>query len=471
MVKGDRSHPNLVKLDGLQLSYPGWEKDFLAAERAHIAGSGYDIALFVLEESQRIHNGDRSHSRLVKLDSLKLSYPGCEKDRREVERIYHLRNTEQMFADSMFNNAVEGLKNKQRMFQGDRSHPLLRKLDRLKLSYPGWEKDFEAAETEHKEGGTYFGKERLHTLKEKQRIHEGCRSHWRLKKLDSLKLSYPGWQEDVKDAEKYHRVAEERLHTLKEKQSIYEGRRSHWRLKKLDSLKLSYPGWHEDVKDAEHFHVRNKNDDICDYIFETKLQGMKNRQDMFMGDRSHPNLVKLYELNLTYPGWRDDFNDALVAHGKGGIRYPVHLHKLRQKQRLHDGDRSHWRVVEIDSLDLSYPGWQNDINYLKENHLNNDEGDVANDCFKSYVKGFRNKQKMYMGYFNEHQQEEDEADENDASNLGLCVACAARPKSCAFVPCGHVSLCESCSSKSMSTTTRCPICRQPAEKFVKIHVS
>ena len=36
IARGDRSHPNLVELDGLNLAYEGWEDDVAKAEEYHV---------------------------------------------------------------------------------------------------------------------------------------------------------------------------------------------------------------------------------------------------------------------------------------------------------------------------------------------------------------------------------------------------------------------------------------------------
>lgn len=39
-----------------------------------------------------------------------------------------------------------------------------------------------------------------------------------------------------------------------------------------------------------------------------------------------------------------------------------------------------------------------------------------------------------------------------------CAVCFDRPKEFAFIPCGHLACCESCSNELKNTTKRCPIC-------------
>jgi hypothetical protein len=95
----DRSHPDLVKLDSLRkagLSYKGWEKDLSDAEDAHEQRSysaDFPKVLRKMKVKQKLHEGDRSHPRLVALDAIvpMLSYPGFEADVEVSRRFWYLR--------------------------------------------------------------------------------------------------------------------------------------------------------------------------------------------------------------------------------------------------------------------------------------------------------------------------------------------------------------------------------------------
>ena len=66
------------------------------------------------------------------------------------------------------------------------------------------------------------------------------------------------------------------------------------------------------------------------------------------------------ERTLTFPGWRRLARETRHDYIKNG--YSSGLETMELKQRLHDGDRSHPRVVGLDKTktDLSYPGWRSD---------------------------------------------------------------------------------------------------------------
>jgi hypothetical protein len=73
-----------------------------------------------------------------------------------------------------------------------------------------------------------------------------------------------------------------------------------------------------------------------------------------------PNMIELNSLKLSYPGWEEDVKVEMEAHiGGRDIRHRIP--RLLEAQCVHDGNRSHWQLVELDYLDLSYPGRKVDV--------------------------------------------------------------------------------------------------------------
>jgi hypothetical protein len=150
LLDRDRSHPNLRTLDSLKLTYPGWKDDFATVEKNYQCGDyWFDQKLFLLKERRRMFHGDRSHPRLLKLDSCFVSYPGWNGDVRKTEEA-HLQ---QVAGSPTFETCLRSMKNKQQMIEfGLRSHPNLIRLDRLRFTYFNWEKDVLAAEHAYQSG-------------------------------------------------------------------------------------------------------------------------------------------------------------------------------------------------------------------------------------------------------------------------------------------------------------------------------
>lgn len=227
----DPSHRDelLIRLGKLRLTltYPGWQEDFFHAERAVLTNPQdlEDMHLFKLEEKQRMFNGNRSHERLVKLDSHTFTYPGWQLDARKLEE-YHVIHK----SGCCFEDALQVMVNKENMFTGDRSHPILVKLDRIRnaLSYPGWEYDFVTAEKSHLTHPDGLQEHYIFKLVEKQRMFYGDRSHPRLQRLDSYAFDYPGWEMDKRFAEEEHVIHkkspwfEQILQTMKYRQRLFD---------------------------------------------------------------------------------------------------------------------------------------------------------------------------------------------------------------------------------------------------------
>jgi Zinc finger, C3HC4 type (RING finger) len=177
-----------------------------------------------------------------------------------------------------------------------RDDPQLQQLNALHLTYPGFERDKREAERicrGHAKTSLGFDAA-VRRLKVKQRAHEDQksmqeihRSHPNLVALDSLQLSYPGWEDDFRNAEKAHNANpkcdfEDILRKIQIKQYRHENDRNHYRMKAIDNLKLSYPGWKADIRNLEKFHFEEAFFMAGDSLFQSKLDGLKRRQQIYL---------------------------------------------------------------------------------------------------------------------------------------------------------------------------------------------
>merc|ERR1711862_611849 len=156
---------------------------------------------------------------------------------------------------------------------------------------------------------------------------------------------------------------QDKLFEIREKQLMYTGNRSHIRLVLLDALRLTYPGCQEDFTKAEEYHVSLPD------LFEGKVVGMKEKQKMFDGDRSHTNLQQLDNLQLTYPNYEDDVKEAEDMHTSKPFLFAEKLQEIKEKQKIFVGDRNHARLKALDDLILTYPGWEKDKTKAEEFHV------------------------------------------------------------------------------------------------------
>ena len=191
------------------LTYPGWERDVRAAESTWTDGVStaekFKRTVERMRRKQRLHEGDRSDALLQVLDGATqgLTYPGWERDVRvaEANSIVGFSSANEL------KRTVERMRRTQRLHEGDRSDALLQVLDEATqgLTYPGREHDVRVAELNWIYGFSSANelKRTVERMRRKQRLHEGDRSDALLQVLDGATqgLTYPGWERDVQAAE------------------------------------------------------------------------------------------------------------------------------------------------------------------------------------------------------------------------------------------------------------------------------
>ncbi|CAB9515903.1 IAP repeat-containing protein 3 [Seminavis robusta] len=177
--------------------------------------------------------------------------------------------------------------------------------------------------------------------------------------------------------------------------------RSHPNLQALDALTLTYPGFERDKREAEAVHLGSSNLSLS---FDAAIRRLKVKQrahdeqkSMRSIHRSHPNLVSLDALKLSYPGWNEDAQRAEEAHNSNpNCDFLEILRKIQVKQLRFENDRSHYRLAEIDNLKLSYPGWKADIRALEKFHFEEAFFLPGDSLFQSKLDGLRRRQQIYI---------------------------------------------------------------------------
>lgn len=244
-----------------------------------------------------------------------------------------------------------------------------------------------------------------------------------LNELENLhgQLHYPGWEKDYNATHEAFQMGSELkfsrcFRKLRDKQRVYDDYKAFTRLNALAHLHLTYPGNEYDKQAVEKWHLEHPSTDETDIIFEDKLEGLRNKEQLFFGDRSHPNVQDLDALELSYVGWEADYQAAVAAHcDTPGKSFAAILHRLRQKQRLSEGNRSHWRLVELDKLELSYPGWEDDVAEVEEWHLRNPDNKKNNILYAEVIEGMKDQQQIYLGW--DHDDDNVSSDESTNGNI------------------------------------------------------
>lgn len=177
--------------------------------------------------------------------------------------------------------------------------------------------------------------------------------------------------------------------------------RKHPNLKLLDSLNLTYPGFERDKREAEAVHSGNSKlalgFDAAIRRLRVKQRAYEEQKSMKTIHRSHPNLVALDALELSYPGWQQDHQKMESAHNKNpNCDFTEMLRKIQVKQLRYENDRTHYRLKEIDSLELSYPGWKADLRNLEKFHFEQAFFLPGDSLFQSKLDGLRRRQQIYL---------------------------------------------------------------------------
>ena len=197
--------------------------------------------------------------------------------------------------------------------------------------------------------------------------------------------------------------------------------------------------------------------------------------------------------NFTYPGWKEDYcyiQEHMVSSFNIQSNHTAPTHHPRisnqnfrdrllgmiNRQRLFNGDRSHDQIVELDKLrkTLSYHGWQTDVEHAERMHVR------FPSLFDSAIAFLANKQRLLgatddgVVSFSINATKRNIPSKTDKnSNLypaedSSCIICLQSKREYAFVPCGHLCICNDCSICVANLDSRCPICRCDATHVMKI---
>lgn len=190
-----------------------------------------------------------------------------------------------------------------------------------------------------------------------------------------------------------------------------------------------------------------------------------------MNDRLGPWLA---DESFTYKEWEEDYKAAEDASKESTVSFQFRnaIHRLHEKQRVQDGDRSHPRLVALDQLSLTYPGWEDDVRNAERAHFDNYYDSTRDDdiYFRSKLEGLQNRQQLYTVYKAQPRRTTaGKSHDEIVAMLGACVICGERNKTHLFDPCGHLCACQSCADQLMrSSTASCPICRMQSNKVIRV---
>ena len=441
------------------------------------------------------------------------SYPGWEEDKAECERLYV-----EFATPRFFRSKLTAMGHKQRLHDGDRSHPNIVALETTEFSYLHWQVDYEDCLKRHTGdcstmdlGETSF-QSCFNSMKKKQAVFCNRSNIVCLRELDKMSLTFPGWEEDKKQAEQYYirfdsiNIFEKKVNTIRNKQNLFDGDRSDPVLQELDDMKLTYKYWEADVQKAIQIYTGDCYVlDLGTRSFQHLLSTMRKKQleadEGFGNDNNNIFFQEIDHLNLRYVGSEDDVRMAKQFYFKFDSKKPFFdkLRAMKNKQRLYDGDRSHPDIEKLDTANFTYDGWELEKDEAMHRHIGDcsilDLGNFAFDAFLQKMEKkeavAQRKRAQYLQELNSFMQRESSerslpdltasirsigsSSSNEgvsAVDVGTCIVCYENEACHAFIPCGHLCLCSGCAVsydlKFAKSEATCPICRAPSVCATKI---
>jgi hypothetical protein len=415
----------LDELNSLELHYPGWGKDFRAAKESFDQGSEATFVrcLWKLKDKQRVYDEYKAHMRLNALAAVELAYPGHEFDKQKVEEWHLLHPSNDDETDMIFQDKLEGLRNKDKLFLGDRSHPNIQDLDRLELSYPGWEDDYQAAVTGH---------------------------------CDTPAKSFAN-----------------KLHRLRQKQSVYEGERSHWRLVELDGLNLTYLGWETDFAEVEDWHFNNADNTKNDKLYAEVIEGMRDQQQIYLG-WDHEEEAEDEDSEEDTSSASSEGCTSSLESSSGFPRSTVE----KEKAKMNELVQIYASIAEnVDSMEGKKKKLLEERSTCPSNPASSHTGSAtpqrekSNPGDKPQKSGNPGRMTVTVPMMFSMKTEEVGPRPPKQVTLGKCEVCLIRKKTHVFTPCGHLCACAACSHKAMEETGTCPICRNESENSFRVFLT
>ncbi|GFH56313.1 hypothetical protein CTEN210_12789 [Chaetoceros tenuissimus] len=424
--------------DVTKFTYDGWEEDLTDLRNEIISPSlgGHSIIFKKdkMKRKQQISDGccrDKSFLRLQNLNG-EFTYEDFEADREFVMK--KIANTGCRNCDMIV------FELKQHLHDGDSSHPLLKEYQNY-VSFcddnPEWVEDKKEVQkilfdVKH------WGFQRKERARKNMRKIDWDRSRTEKAKLllNSERFNYPGFENDKEQIleeilSSEHKNIDWYLPMLKIRQGFHDGDESHPILSAFKNNKFTYRGWKEDTSKIKDKLLRDhKNLSVhcmmnVEIVAERMLTGSIRKQRI----HNKKDLCLLLDDDVfDYEGFEEDKQQLLHWYTQG---YEVKdkMSSILRKQKLHNGKYSH---PVIDAV--------NQLNGIDEQTTRN-------------------------------------STEDDGHSSSVCIICLQHPRSHAFVPCGHMCLCDNCASRSPYSqdlqrhNISCPICRKSTSAIMKIYNS
>lgn len=424
-------------------------------------------------------------------DMTKFTYDGWEEDLTDLRNEIISPCKMSLLKESSIRLKKEKMERKQQIADGscrDKSFLRLQNFN-SKFTYEDFKEDRELA----MEKFVNYGHCDMIVFELKQHLHDGNFSHPLLKEYRryvSLCGDNPEWAEDKMKVKsllfdmKYWGFNREFYARILMRKVERDCSRIENAKHILDLERFNYPNFENDREQILKNILSFEHQDINMY-----LPILKIRQAFHDGDESHPILEAMKNKRFTYTCWEEDMKrikDKLLRdHCLCAFIHRAEWEAERmltgamRKQQIHEKDDL---FLMLDDDVFDYEGFEEDKQYLFDQYT---KGFTVQNEMKSILR----KQKLHNGKvsnpvidaFNQlngiDEQIERNVVQDDVNSSSVCIICLQHPRSHAFVPCGHMCLCDHCSSRSpysegfSRNVLSCPICRESSSAIMKIYNS
>jgi len=381
------------------------------------------------------------------------TYPGWAEDMKMIEN----ELADPFWCRFSFNSmpSCSKMQNRQQLYEGTCNNVV--RLNSGEFSYDGFERDKEKLVNSFRDGSDISND--MTVLEMKQRVHDQDSSHPLLIDIENSSFSYDAWEEDMKravatlfDVDSFcigdrENETKNILATMRKKQDISDGRCNDPYTDRLNSVSFNYPRFENDKTTVLQWIT-----DGLDSCVETGLSDMQMRQKIHEGDQSNKILSSLEKQWLTYDGWKNDTEEVkeilllspLQYFSTAESRAQRRLEGMKNKEKMNNDDD----VISslLGSGLFTYDKFDDDRKSIIKSY---GEGREA----QSEIKCIILKQQIHSGIRShpiitaiDNAVGRDKQCNDKGRILGKeCVICMENPKTHTFVPCGHLSLCEECS--------------------------
>jgi len=278
------------------------------------------------------------------------------------------------------------------------------------FTYNGWEADKAAIEKTLAKSSMFessfvdqHAKQKLKAMENKQLLHDGNDGlHPGIARIQVPgAYTYDGIADDLKETFKQYMLGNDTLtdrliQIIDFKEMMHNDDRSDPFLVELDSYTFCYPGWKDDKTNIEHTLATSLRSCVHHDV-RRQLKGMERKQHIYEEEGYPSSITLLHSDVFSYPTFCKDKVAALEYYQNGDdVAYEHILNRIQSKQTLHDGDRSHHLLSELDLAEFTYPQWEEDRITVEDTLLHSVNSFAEYDAERLY-RGMQNKQSFFSG--------------------------------------------------------------------------